>query len=144
MSGLGPPFQPMEPLLGLLLPFGLMWLLLIRPQQRRMRQHQAVVASLEVGDEVVTAGGVYGMVTSIDDEIVGVEVAPGTVLRVLRSAITQRLSPPAELGDDLDEDDDAHDGDDGHDDVGDHEQPAIAGPVPQGETDDATGHREDQ
>lgn len=130
-----------------------MWLLLIRPQQRRMRQHQAVVASLEVGDEVVTAGGVYGVVTSIDDEIVGVEVAPGTVLRVLRSAITQRLSPPVEL-DDADELDDANQLDDAdHDDhhqiapafrAGDHERPAVAGPVPQGDTDDATGHREDQ
>lgn len=71
-----------------------MWVLLILPQQRRVRQHQAVVATLEVGDEVVTAGGVYGVITSVDEETLGVEVAPGIVLRVLRTAVSQRVAPP--------------------------------------------------
>ena len=83
----------MGPLLALLLTFGLMWVLLILPQQRRMRQHQAVVASLRVGDEVVTAGGVYGTITSVDEDTLAVEVAPGVVLRVLRSAVSQRIAP---------------------------------------------------
>jgi preprotein translocase subunit YajC len=83
----------MGPLLALLITFGLMWVLLILPQQRRMKAHQAVVASLEVGDEVVTAGGVYGTITSVDDETLAVEVAPGVVLRVLRSAVSQRIGP---------------------------------------------------
>ena len=84
----------MGPLLALLITFGLMWVLLILPQQRRMRQHQAVIASLEVGDEVVTAGGVYGTITSVDDETLAVEVAPGVVLRILRNAVSQRIGPP--------------------------------------------------
>jgi preprotein translocase subunit YajC len=83
----------MGPLLALLITFGLMWVLLILPQQRRMRQHQAIVASLQVGDEVVTAGGVYGTITSVDEETLAVEVAPGVVLRVLRSAVSQRVAP---------------------------------------------------
>ena len=83
----------MGPLLALLLTFGLMWVLLILPQQRRMRQHQAVVASLRTGDEVVTVGGVYGTITSVDDDTLAVEVAPGVVLRVLRSAVSQRVGP---------------------------------------------------
>ena len=83
----------MGPLLALLLTFGLMWALLILPQQRRMRQHQAVIASLEPGDEVVTAGGVYGTVVSVEDEVLAVEVAPGIVLRVLRNAVSQRVAP---------------------------------------------------
>src|SRR5215212_3768292 len=83
----------MGPLLALLLTFGLMWVLLILPQQRRMRAHQAVVASLQVGDEVVTAGGVYGTITSVDEETLAVEVAPGVVLQVLRSAVSQRIGP---------------------------------------------------
>ncbi len=94
----------MGPLLALLLTFGLMWALLILPQQRRMREHQAVVASLQVGDEVVTAGGVYGTITSVDEDTLAVEVAPGVVLRVLRSAVSQRIAPDeGELEDDVTE-----------------------------------------
>lgn len=84
----------MGPLLALLITFGLMWVLLILPQQRRMRQHQEVIASLQVGDEVVTAGGVYGTITSVDEDTLAVEVAPGVVLRVLRNAVSQRIGPP--------------------------------------------------
>ena len=79
-----------------------MWVLLILPQQRRMKQHQAVVASLRVGDEVVTAGGVYGTITSVDEDTLAVEVAPGVVLRVLRSAVSQRIGPLDETDDDDD------------------------------------------
>jgi preprotein translocase subunit YajC len=90
----------MGPLLALLITFGLMWVLLILPQQRRMKQHQAIVASLQPGDEVVTAGGVYGTITSVDDETLAVEVAPGVVLRILRSAVSQRIAPFEEADDD--------------------------------------------
>ena len=90
----------MGPLLALLITFGLMWVLLILPQQRRMKAHQAIVASLEPGDEVVTAGGVYGTITSVDDETLAVEVAPGVVLRILRSAVSQRIAPFEEAADD--------------------------------------------
>ena len=83
----------MGPLLALLITFGLMWVLLILPQQRRMKAHQAVVASLQVGDEVLTAGGVYGTITSVDEDTLAVEVAPGVVLRVLRSAVSSRIGP---------------------------------------------------
>ncbi len=96
----------MGPLLALLITFGLMWVLLILPQQRRMKQHQAIVASLRVGDEVVTAGGVYGTITSVDEDTLAVEVAPGVVLRVLRSAVSQRIGPFDETDD---EDDDVTD-----------------------------------
>ncbi len=97
----------MGPLLALLITFGLMWVLLILPQQRRMKQHQAIVASLQPGDEVVTAGGVYGTITSVDEDTLAVEVAPGVVLRVLRSAVSQRIAPPDGVDDDeMDDDDD--------------------------------------
>jgi preprotein translocase subunit YajC len=97
----------MEPLLALLLTFALMWVLLIRPQQRRMRQHQEIVSSLRPGDEIVTAGGIYGTVQAIDEEKMTLEVAPGIVIRVLRAAVSQRVGPddetPYEDTDDLDE-----------------------------------------
>jgi preprotein translocase subunit YajC len=83
----------MGPLLALLVTFGLMWVLLILPQQRRVRQQQAVVASLRVGDEVITAAGIYGTIVSDDDETLGIEVAPGVTLRVLRGAVSQRVGP---------------------------------------------------
>ena len=52
-----------------------------------------VIASLEPGDEVVTAGGVYGTIVSVEEEVLAVEVAPGIILRVLRNAVSQRVAP---------------------------------------------------
>lgn len=71
--------------------FLLMWVLFIRPQQRRLRAHQALVARLEVGDEVMTTSGLYGTVTALDDEVAHLEVAPGTVVRLARGAVARRL-----------------------------------------------------
>lgn len=86
----------MEALAPLLITFGLMWVLLIRPQQRRVRQHQAVVSSLAPGDEVVTAGGIHGTIVTVDGDTLRLEVAPGVVLRVLRGAVNQRLTDDEE------------------------------------------------
>ena len=68
-----------------------MYLLLVRPQQQRVRRQRELVATLEVGDRVVTAGGVLGTVVGLTDEEARVEVAPGTVLTVLRPAISSRI-----------------------------------------------------
>jgi preprotein translocase subunit YajC len=79
---------------GLLFPIlmlGLLWVLMIRPQQRRLREHQALVATLGVGDEVVTAGGIYGTVVGLDDATVELRVADGVVVRLLRSAVNGRV-----------------------------------------------------
>jgi preprotein translocase subunit YajC len=96
---------------GLLLPLvlmgGVFYFLLIRPQKARQRQQQALLEALHLGDEVMTASGLFGRVTAIDEDedIVTVEVAPGTNVRMLRRAIAQRLT-----GDeDLDVEDDAPD-----------------------------------
>ena len=82
----------MQPFLALVVTLLLMWALLIRPQQRRMRQHQLVVSSLRAGDEIITAGGIYGRVRSVDDDSMILEVAPGVELRVLRAAVSQRVT----------------------------------------------------
>jgi preprotein translocase subunit YajC len=82
----------MEALLPLIITFGLMWALLIRPQQRRVRQHQDLVATLSDGDEVITTGGIVGTIASVVDDIVTLDVAPGTSIRVLRSAIQSRIA----------------------------------------------------
>ena len=88
-------------LLLALLVVGLMWAMVIRPQQRARREHEAVIASLEPGDEVVTAGGVYGTIVSVDEDTLAVEVAPGVVLQILRYAVSQRVAPAeVTVGDD--------------------------------------------
>ncbi|HEX2039191.1 MAG TPA: preprotein translocase subunit YajC [Acidimicrobiales bacterium] len=70
---------------------GLMWLLLVRPQQQRVRRQRELVASLGVGDRVVTVGGLLGTIVALTDEEARLEVAPGTVLTVLRPAISSRF-----------------------------------------------------
>jgi preprotein translocase subunit YajC len=71
-------------------------LLIVRPQRRQMAAHRALVASLQVGDEVVTSGGIYGTIERLDETAVDLEVAPGVVLRVARGAIAQRVGPVEE------------------------------------------------
>jgi preprotein translocase subunit YajC len=84
----------MESLLPLLLLGAVMWFLLIRPQQQRVRRQQALLQSLEVGDEVITAGGMVGRIRSLDDQRAAIELAPGVVVDFLRGAISQRLVEP--------------------------------------------------
>jgi preprotein translocase subunit YajC len=84
----------MESLLPLLLLAAMMWLLLIRPQQQRVRRQQALLGSLEVGDEIVTAGGLMGRIVSLDDERMWVEIAPGTVVTFVRAAVSHRVNEP--------------------------------------------------
>ena len=83
-------------LIGLALPVLLIvgfYFLLIRPQRNRQRAQQALVASLEVGDDVMTTGGIFGTIVEIDDDegTVTVEIAPGTRVRMLRQGISQRF-----------------------------------------------------
>jgi preprotein translocase subunit YajC len=73
---------------------GIFYLVLVRPQQKRVRKHQEVVATLKPGDEVVTIGGLYGYVKDVDDTVVHLEVAPGVVLRYARSAVRDKVTEP--------------------------------------------------
>ncbi|WP_281825905.1 preprotein translocase subunit YajC [Jannaschia rubra] len=77
----------------LILIFAIMYILLIRPQHKKMKEHKAMVAALRRGDQVVTQGGVIGKVSKIkDDAEVEVEIADGVKVRVVRATITQVLS----------------------------------------------------
>lgn len=67
------------------------WLLILRPQQRRQREHLAVVAELAVGQHVMTVGGIIGTVTAVDDETVRVEASPGVELTLGRTFVRQRV-----------------------------------------------------
>lgn len=72
------------------------WFLLIRPAQRRQKQQQALLSEVEVGDEIVTAGGLYGTVTEVHDDEVRLEIAPGLQVRLARKAIAGVLTEPEE------------------------------------------------
>jgi len=77
----------------LILIFGIMYFLLIRPQQQKMKQHKQMVESLRRGDQVVTQGGLIGKVSKVkDDDEVEVELAEGVKVRVVRSTIAQVTS----------------------------------------------------
>jgi preprotein translocase subunit YajC len=67
------------------------YFLLIRPQNKRAKEHQKLVASLETGAEVVTSGGILGKVTEVTDQIITVEIAEGVSVKVQRHTITQIL-----------------------------------------------------
>ena len=81
-------------LVPLILVFLIMYFLLIRPQQKKLKEHQALVAALRRGDQVVTAGGIVGRVTKVKDteNEVEVEIAQGVNVRVVRSTITSVVS----------------------------------------------------
>jgi len=78
-------------LLPLALIFVLFYFLLIRPQQRRAKQHKQMVAAIKVGDEVATNGGLLGRVTNLDDNSVTLKVATGVDVQVQRHAIAQMI-----------------------------------------------------
>ena len=89
-GGVAGTFGSFVPLIAI---FAIMYFLLIRPQQKKMKEHKALVAGLRRGDQVVTSGGLIGKVTKIkDDAEVEVEIAEGVKVRVVRATITQVLS----------------------------------------------------
>jgi len=73
----------------------LFWVLIIRPQRRRARLQSQIVEALEVGEDVVTAGGLYGRIKEVGDDEVRLEIAPEIVVRVDKRAVSQRVSEPS-------------------------------------------------
>ena len=91
-AGGGSAFASFVPLI---LIFAIMYFLLIRPQQKKAKEHQAMVAALRRGDQVITQGGLIGKVTKVkedDANEVEVEIAENVKVRVVRNTITQVLS----------------------------------------------------
>jgi preprotein translocase subunit YajC len=83
-------------LIFIVLVFGAIYFLFIRPRQQRLRQQQSQARQIAIGDEVVSAGGIYGRVVAIDNDVAEVEVSPGVVMTFLRRSISARpTTPPA-------------------------------------------------
>ena len=72
------------------------WFMVIRPQQRQRREMQSLLNNLAVGAEVMLSSGIFGRVVEIDDDAVHVEIAAGTVIRVIRGAIARIIPQDAE------------------------------------------------
>ena len=70
----------------------LMWFMLIRPQRRRQQEAQQLIQSIGVGNEIVTAGGLYGTVTRLEDDEVRVEIAEGVEVRIAKRAVAGVVS----------------------------------------------------
>jgi preprotein translocase subunit YajC len=83
-------------LVVIVLLFVIFWLFVIRPQRRRQLEQNRLIASIEVGDEIVTAGGLYGHVRGVGEDELLVEIAPGTNVRVARRAVAGVVEPEEE------------------------------------------------
>ena len=79
----------------LILIFAIMYFLMIRPQQKRVKEHRAMVEALKKGDQVITQGGVIGKVTAVRDDELEIEIATGVKVRVVRSTISTVLNKTA-------------------------------------------------
>ena len=80
-------------LVPMLLVFAIMYFFMIRPQQKKMKEHQTMLGALRRNDKVITQGGIVGKVTNVKDETeVEVEIAEGVKVRIIRTTITKVIS----------------------------------------------------
>jgi preprotein translocase subunit YajC len=71
----------------LILMFAIFYFLLIRPQQKKAKQHRELLSTIKKGDEVISSGGLYGLVTGVTEDTVTMEIAPKVRVKVSRNAI---------------------------------------------------------
>jgi preprotein translocase subunit YajC len=76
-------------LIPTMLIIGIMYFLMIRPQQRRLKEHRDMVAGIRRGDTIVTSGGIIGKVTKVEDNELQVEIADNVKIKLLRSTISE-------------------------------------------------------
>lgn len=113
-----PAAQPgggMGSIIMLVVLFGAMWFFMIRPQQKKMKEHQLLIGSLKKGDEVMTNGGLMGRVINLDNFAIDLEIAKNTVVRIQRGVVVQILpkgSLKASLGSNSVANDDKNEKDD--------------------------------
>ena len=84
--------EDLVPFAHVVLLFGVVYFMMIRPQQKRRRESLEMQRSLGPGDQIVTIGGLHGTVVTVDDDVATIEVAPGVVVRFARPAIARVVS----------------------------------------------------
>lgn len=85
-----------ETIVMLVLMFAIFYFLLIRPQQKRAKQHKQLLEALKIGDQVVTAGGIHGKVAALQEDVVTLEVASGVRMKFNRSSIVGAQKEPGQ------------------------------------------------
>ena len=90
-AGGGDMMSSMASMLPLLLMFVVLYFVMIRPQMKKQKEHRAMIEALAKGDEVVTAGGLIGRVSRIDDAFIGVELSQGVEVQMQRASVVQVL-----------------------------------------------------
>lgn len=101
-----PQAAPQQPgPLGMLMPFilmfGVIYFLIIRPQQKKMKEHQEAVGKIKHGDEVITNAGIFGKVTGVTDKVITVEIADGVRVKMLKTQVSS-INPDLASGKGLD------------------------------------------
>jgi preprotein translocase subunit YajC len=84
-------------LIFLVVIFAMFYFVMIRPQRKRQKEQQTMMASLQKGDKVMTIGGIYGTIDSINDESIVLKVEGGTTIRVARTAVNKLKEPTANI-----------------------------------------------
>ena len=90
-AGQGGGFAAFQQIIPLVFMFAIFYFLLIRPQQKKAKEHQAMVSKLSVGDEVVTAGGILGRITEVGDNFVTLEIADSVRVKVQKFQVTSLM-----------------------------------------------------
>lgn len=83
--------NPLASFLPLIVLVGVFWFLIMRPQQRRMRDHRQLTSNLNQGDRIVAAGGIVGTVRRVDDDTISLQVADNVVIKVDKGSVSKRL-----------------------------------------------------
>jgi len=88
--------SPLAPFIPLILIFAIFYFLLIRPQQKKQKQHTAMLNSISAGDEIMTGGGIFGKVLKvIDNNTFIVEIATGVTIKLAKNGIASKVTPEA-------------------------------------------------
>jgi preprotein translocase subunit YajC len=94
-------FSPSSPIWMMAIIFVIMYVLMIRPQQKRVKQHQEMVKNLRRGDSVITSGGTVGKVTKVvDDDQIEIEIAQGVRVRQMRNMVSEVRAKGEPVADD--------------------------------------------
>ena len=86
--------NPIASFLPLVVLVGVFWFLIMRPQQRRQREHREMTSNVKQGDRVVAAGGIVGTVRRVDDDTISLQVADSVVIKVDKGSVSKRLTQP--------------------------------------------------
>ena len=78
------------PIIFLVVIFGLFYFVMVRPQRKRQKQHQAMMQELQKGDRVITAGGIYGTIDGVSEDSFVLKIESGTTIRIARSSVVAR------------------------------------------------------